>query len=453
MLGRSRKCAESPSRAVLLLMLVIVASLSALTVAHDCRTSRRVGGAYPIVQAHETSPFEVGRAVGAAACLRIRTWLDGYSALHDVLLPFVESDSGRAAFESLANASCSFLPDACDELRGIASGAGLRDQRLPLIMSLRHELSALARSPLGTSECTDVHTFGAFAHNEDGDTLLRTTAFYVNASVGGGAWHFAFRYPASLSGHAFGFNAHGVALSMNALSPVAVDVDGVGVYFLCHAAMLQPSARAVHKLIEGARGAYGGSLNLAELGGIAHGVNLEFGPGRGQLATAPMPPSAAAPATFHMNEYLHLASVAFRRDTSSEHRLARARQLVAQVAATARNLTTLWRVLGDTADHAYPLYRRATAATATFDLGAAGGRLLVHEAGSPLDAATRLVRFEMRPGGVAVVEVVRDGGDDEGEQSEDEDGGGASLLLPNCSWCEGGACSPTCAYVKDELHV
>ena len=82
----------------------------------------------------------------------------------------------------------------------------------------------------------------------DGDPLLKQTAFYVNASVSGSPWHFAFRYPASLSGHAFGFNAHGLTMSMNALSPEAVDVSGVGVYFLCHAAFLQPSSNAVHTL-------------------------------------------------------------------------------------------------------------------------------------------------------------------------------------------------------------
>ena len=96
-----------------------------------------------------------------------------------------------------------------------------------------------------------------------------------------------------------------------------------------------------------------------------------------------------------LNDYLHLTTVPFRHDKSSEHRLKRARQLVSEVPATARNLTTLWRVLGDTVDHAYPLYRHATAATATFDLEG-GGMLLVHEAGSPLDAATRLVTFEMK---------------------------------------------------------
>ena len=61
---------------------------------------------------------------------------------------------------------------------------------------------------------------------------------------------------------------------------------------------------------------------------------------------------------------------------------------------TAANLTTLWRILGDTADAQYPLYRRATAATATFVLSATGGAtLLVHEDGSPLNAATRTVRW------------------------------------------------------------
>ena len=67
------------------------------------------------------------------------------------------------------------------------------------------------------------HAIQLIGYNEDGDTLLKRTAFYVNSSVANGPWQFAFRYPASLSGHAFGFNQHGLALSMNALTPDAVD--------------------------------------------------------------------------------------------------------------------------------------------------------------------------------------------------------------------------------------
>ena len=400
-----------------------------------------LGGPYPVIQAHEATHYSVGHKIGSVACARIHDWLAGYTALRQTLLPFVESAKGGQAFSSLVNASCSALPSACEELRGMAAGAGLPDERLLMVMTLRHELHALAgaAAPAAT-ECTDVHTDGAFAHNEDGSLGLATTAFYSNSSVAGGPFVFAWRYPASLGGHAFGFNAHGLALTMNALTPDAVDTAGVGVYFLCYAALTQPSVDAVLALLAAAESAYSGSLNVAarvrpvldgkRMGG---GVNVEFGPGADSLAVSLMPSAPGAQATFHMNNYLHL-DIPFVSDPSSVHRLRRAEQLVRSVPATAANLTTLWRVLGDTADAQYPVYRSATAATATFDLATPGGALLVHEGGNPLDAATRAVRFPMA-------------------QMAEEPDEGAAGALPTCGWCEGGQCNPACAHVKDHFDV
>ena len=118
-----------------------------------------------------------------------------------------------------------------------------------MVMSLRHELSSLAS--VGTQptypECTDVLAAdGAFAHNEDGHVALRTTAYYVNASVRvDGSRHLALHYPASLPGHAFGFNGAGLALSINAVFPRAVDTRGAGGYFITRAALDAPDVDAL----------------------------------------------------------------------------------------------------------------------------------------------------------------------------------------------------------------
>ena len=149
------------TRALLAALILVGVSAAARS---PCRASFEIGGAYPVVQAHEASPFSVGKTVGAAACLvsahGSRDTLRCTTCCYHSWL----TDDGRAAFESLKNASCAMLPDACESCvawrrRGV-------DEELPLIMSLRHELSALARAPLGTTECTDVHAFGAFARNE-----------------------------------------------------------------------------------------------------------------------------------------------------------------------------------------------------------------------------------------------------------------------------------------------
>ena len=82
-------------------------------------------------------------------------------------------------------------------------------------------------------------------------------------------------------------------------------------------------------------------------------------------------------AEFHMNEHLHLRSLPFAPDPSSEHRLARARAIASCAPPNASDLASFWRIVGDTADAAFPIYRdvlptggTTTAATAAFVLSA-----------------------------------------------------------------------------------
>ena len=353
------------------------------------------GSSYPLIQASVETHYELGLTIGRAACPRIRSWLKAYTALQAVLLPFVATQRGAEALSALSAASCAVVPAACEELRGLADGAGVAHETL-MVMSLRHELSSLASvgSPPTYPECTDVLAAdGAFAHNEDGHVALRTTAYYVNASVqADGSHHLALHYPASLAGHAFGFNGAGLALSMNAVFPRAVDTHGAGGYFLTRAALDAPNVDALVAMLRAVPSASGASLNVGSA--VECCTNIEIGPGRGRFVVSS--------GELHMNEYLHL-DVPFVADVSSEHRLARARQIVAATPPRVANLTTLWAVLGDTLDPRYPLYRdaappddSATAATATFQLsGPAAPMLMVHEKGNPLDGKTKVVRFEV----------------------------------------------------------
>jgi hypothetical protein len=241
----------------------------------------------------------------------------------------------------------------------------------------------------------------------------------VNASLADGVeWgtsHFALHYPASLPGHAFGFNSHGVALSMNSLHPESVRTAGVGVFFLASAALRLPSVLSVVDMLDSTLSAYGASLNIG-MAGARNTTNIEFGPSHGPGHQRPvtqtkMPAASSAPAAFHMNDYLYQQGVAVFPDLSSERRFARAVQLIRGFPASSRDpsgsqtgvwrmlrLHLFWRVLGDTTDNTYPLYHNnsergcATVATATFELRrATGAQLVVHEGGNPLRTSTRVI--------------------------------------------------------------
>ena len=67
----------------------------------------------------------------------------------------------------------------------------------------------------------------------------------TRASESNGSRHLALHYPASLPGHAFGFNGAGLALSMNAVFPRAVDTRGAGGYFITRAALDAPDVDAL----------------------------------------------------------------------------------------------------------------------------------------------------------------------------------------------------------------
>jgi hypothetical protein len=314
------------------------------------------------------------------------------------------------------------------------------------------------------AECTDVFIRGdaaagafGFAHNEDGEVSLGQYAYFVNASFaasGGGSGgaaavpadpsYFAFHYPATAAGHAFGFNAHGVALSMNAVYPGHVDPDGAGCYFLSRD-MLAASgpADAVARATAPPNGvrkwAYGTSINVGVgVGGVGGGGGGggagkagKAGKAAGAAAVRGAAAQAAAPRAFnievappnlvsaplsqeaqrfsyHMNLYLRL-NVTQRDEPSSAPRRRAARAMcegggggggAGGGGAPPASVDGLRRVLGDTSDAQWPLYRdgtppddSATAATALFDLGAR--RLHVYIATNPRTSAPPAMTLEI----------------------------------------------------------
>ena len=411
---------------------------------------------FPLYQAHASSHFSLGALIGRAALPRIADWTLSYAPLSTTLRPYVRTKAGAAAFQRLRNASCAAFPYICEEVDGLASGSGQSPATMYL-MALRHELSYLAKHD-HIRECTDVLTHGMFAHNEDAAVGLASTGFYVNGSVTTQrvtnattqsattqsetpgetppastittttttttTAYTAFHYPATTAGHAFGFSllpaSELIAFSMNAVFPSRVDLDGAGCYFFSRAMMDTTTLGQLRALLRGTRSAYGASLNVGLRNTSV--INFELGPGRGFVAETLAPSSqshsqpgsnsgsgagsdgrgATGGAMFHMNEYLHLTHVAFDKDPSSEHRLARARAIEREAGGAVHSgaPATFTRILGDTKDSVFPLYRdgaapddSATAATAIFDLR--NMTLSVAERGNPAAPETYVRVFQM----------------------------------------------------------
>jgi hypothetical protein len=370
---------------------------------------------YPIYQAHAKTHFELGLMIGNKASDLIHLWLKTYTALDKYLLPFSKTDKGISAVKTFQNKVCNSttMKIYCDELRGMSNATGIPFNTF-FILSLRHELTQLMKnsdpSIQQDPECTDVLTKSTFAHNEDGTSALLDAGYYVNASVKStNTAYFSFNYPASPSGHAFGVNLlSGMGMSMNAVFPKSVDLDGVPIYFLTRMAMGCKSATEIKNLILSVRSAYGGSLNI---GSAKDGVvNIEFGPTSSGSSTKNLivtSPPVNGSAIFHMNEYLYLHGVPFDLDPSSEHRLKAAKRINVEHPVSASDSSSLLYVLSDRSDRDYPLWRNtsglddsSTAATALFEFmksGMKSGRVLltVFEKGNPMMKSTKKVVFEL----------------------------------------------------------
>ena len=304
--------------------------------------------------------YEVGLGIGSALKRSIRSALqDPRSELQRAILPYVQTAVGRHAYQSLLRASVAFYPELLDEIHGIADGASL-PFTLVATANLAHELSGLAvphRSLREDLQCSDMMRAGVvrdsfIAHNEDGSALLSNTTYIVSANVSGHQFT-AFTYPGLLSSASFGFNAHGVMFTDNALFP-EINLGGVGQMFL-HRRMLEASSidHAIRMHNE-TNCASGFNLNLASTTEPGRVVGLEVAPGK-RLSKIELRNGSAY---MHFNEYrrLHHAGAP---EPSSEHRLRRAEEMC-HCTDGPPTVSVARSILGDTADSEYPIFRRGT---------------------------------------------------------------------------------------------
>lgn len=123
-----------------------------------------------LVRAHG-SPYEVGRAHGAARAASLRRFLDdGLSRLNRILprpVSLAELAPTLAAHREVLRA---VTPALAEEVRGLADGAGLREDEA-LLLQLRREILGYRRIPAG-GDCT---AYARTARRAGGDPVLAQT--------------------------------------------------------------------------------------------------------------------------------------------------------------------------------------------------------------------------------------------------------------------------------------
>ena len=145
------------------------------------------------------------------------------------------------------------------------------------LLSFQHEINAIRQLnnikvnhslQCSTMLVNDKNNFIGFGHNEDGWSGTEDYGYFVNATYTDSnisKSHFAFQYPGSIIGHAFGTNYYGLSLSMNAIFPINVTNNSRGIYFITRALLDAHNISHATDIINSSGISYGGSVNIAQL--------------------------------------------------------------------------------------------------------------------------------------------------------------------------------------------
>jgi hypothetical protein len=216
-------------------------------------------------------------------------------------------------------------------------------------------------------------------HNEDASPAFRGNTYLVRARVEGGPAFVAFTYPGFLCGNAFGFNEEGVCFSVDYVMPRDIGV-GAGRHFIARSLLgaLSLDDAIARATVSGRASGFSYTIGSVHDRRI---LNVEVAPKSHQFREI-------HGWYYHANHYQELSGVEQVIRPSSQARAQRASELLQhELTEDARGILS---ILGDRADHRYPIYRTAappdrsaTLCTALFDLHA---RQLTIHTGHPADA-------------------------------------------------------------------
>jgi hypothetical protein len=404
-------------RLLLLLPLVQIAATSVLDRRFSCNAS---------------SYYDCGKQIGrqAQALIQANVEAKPSQATLAKIAKWASTGDGKIRLAEYVAAQRKAFPDYLDEIRGLADGSGVSYDTL-LRLNLESELdNEVGQSPphadlsgfaAGTAThdqagaqsgvgkgCTDFHVVSsrAWAHNEDGfsASYYRDTTYLVRSNItlpGKPSEVFvAFTYPGRLSGWAWGFNANGVALSINALTVPSPGnsssrIGRLGVNFVAR------SLLGATDLAD--------ATTRASVGGHASGMHINLASFRESkqlsVETSPWGTTVLDLSTVrgdmyaHANQYLHTDRPRLGDYYSSVHRMARAQQWATWVDPPS-DADDCLRFVSDTVDEEYPVYRSNTAkdpeinlVTCLFDLKAAKVSLFVGVLGRATIGSDRSTRY------------------------------------------------------------
>lgn len=395
-------------------ILILFGAFTIAAVGQQFEVNVDASNSYPIYTVNGTH-YEIGYQVGKLGASRINDFIDNFPDIGE-MRTFILT-AGATDFRDLVNYNMAIYPSYFDELQGLSEGSGAEYTDI-LLLSFKHEIKTLINNEntynshnhnshkhlTQTPECSDIllnnetnDNFRGFGHNEDGWNGTLSTGFFVNATYsntsGKVTSYFAFQYPGIIIGDAFGFNNMGLTVSGNVIFPNNVTIGpGVrGIYFLERAILDCDSIKCAIDTIStttdsAAYTTYGGSINIGQKNGNdVEVVNVEVS--SDYYSVLSLSSNGKSGYNYHFNNYLRLTNVSALDDASSDHRLNRTLELIAENDGI-RNLDTIIEILGDTQDDEYPIYRTSkspdeatTLATVVFDI--ANGVFKVYQQCNP----------------------------------------------------------------------
>jgi predicted choloylglycine hydrolase len=296
------------------------------------------------------SPFESGRKLGRFGAEAAHAYLVKSPSWASIM-----AWRGTEVAASLHALVEQHFPAIGQELAGLAEGLDLPTEDV-LLWNCRGDLWAMA--PDG---CTTVQwptTAGPrITHNEDGDPGFAGYCGLGLFAPDQGPRFASFVYPASIPGHTFAVNEHGLAMTVNNLRSRHVSV-GVPRMVLTRAVLNQPTMMAGADLLRGLPRAGGFHLSLAQAG-HADLLSVEFNAHAVSVQAVNTP-------SLHANHAIHGAMLALPQviTESSLRRQQRGDALLrTQSAATAQQShqesSYPLHILADQADRTYPIFRDA----------------------------------------------------------------------------------------------
>jgi hypothetical protein len=303
---------------------------------------------------------EVGRAIGLQFSAAIHQFFDNYDFLQKQLLPFINTSSGRAFYQSYLEIHQSRLPGYMAELEGMAEGAARPVEEL-FAVNLRGEFAGLiaaqtqsgkfsATAGQGCTDCLVLTPDAALiGHNEDGPPAGAGRMYVARITVGDNPNFHALCYPGFLPGNAFGFNESGILHTVNNVAPRPIKM-GLSRHFLARSLL---DARTLDDALR--------SITLSDR---ASGFNYNIG----SLSERRLISVEVAPDQHHVHEvrgyyahtnhYFKLNNQKQEITPSSRTRLDRTIYLCREMPPT--DVRHVLALLGDQANREYPIFRDAT---------------------------------------------------------------------------------------------